>query len=61
MDKPITVARQDFMESLVQLINNSGLPAFMIADIFELTLPSLRTQAQQQYENDKSSYEKEGD
>lgn len=49
MDKPITVARKEFLDNLVELINTSKLPAFMIVDVFESTLPALRTQAEQQY------------
>lgn len=60
MDKPITVARHDFMDGLVDLINSSGLPAFMIVDVFESTIPALRTQAEQQYLADLKKY-KEGD
>ena len=60
MDKPITVARKEFMDGLVDLINSSGLPAFIIVDVFESTIPALRTQAEQQYLADLKKY-KEGD
>lgn len=59
MDKPITVARQEFMEKMAELINKSNLPSFVIADIFELTIPSLRDYAKLQYENDLTIYKKE--
>lgn len=60
MDKPITVARKEFLDNLVELINTSKLPAFMIVDVFESTLPALRTQAEQQYLADLKKW-KEGD
>ena len=60
MDKPITIARQDFIEDVVGLINGSGLPAFVIIDSLEALLPALRTQAEQQYQADLAKY-KEGD
>lgn len=60
MDKPLTIARHDFMEKMTELINESGLPAFVISDIFELTLPTLKVLAQQQLETDQAAY-KEGE
>ena len=38
MNKPSTVARQEFIEKQIELINNSGLPAFVLVDIAEETL-----------------------
>lgn len=60
MDKPLTVARQEFMDNMITLINESRLPAFVIVDLFEQTLPALKEQASQQYLADLAKY-KEGD
>lgn len=62
MDKPITVARQEFMDDLVSLINNSGLPAFILTPILEGMTRKVAELEYQQYEADKASYEqaKEG-
>lgn len=62
MDKPITVARQEFMDDLVSLINNSGLPAFILTPILEGMTRKVAELERQQYEADKASYEqaKEG-
>lgn len=57
MDKPITVARQEFMEKMAALINESQLPSFIIADIFELTIPTLRSYAEQQYKADLAAFD----
>lgn len=58
MDKPITVARQEFMDSLVELINGSGLPAFVLVPIFEGMTQRLAELERMQYEADKANYEK---
>lgn len=60
MDKPITVARQDFLDGMVELINGSRLPAFVVVDALESVIPALRAQAEQQYQADLAKY-KEGD
>lgn len=61
MDKPITVARQELMESIVELVNNSNLPAFVIIDIFESITPALRSQAERQYQTDLKKWKEEND
>lgn len=57
MNKPSTVARQEFIEKQIELINNSGLPAFVLVDIAEETLAELRRLAKDQYEKDKAAWE----
>lgn len=57
MDKPITLVREEFKQSLVNVINNSGLPAFVIEPILNECLKEVRIVMQKQYESDKSKYE----
>ena len=59
MDKPITVARQEFIESTVISINQSGLPAFVLAEVLQGLVNTLRQQEQQQLERDMEAYKKE--
>ena len=59
MDKPITVARQDFMESIIDLINTAQLPAFIIKGCIEEILPTLNQLAQDQYQADLKKYREE--
>ena len=63
MVKPITVERQEFMTSLINLVNGSPLPAFVIIGVFESMLPALRDQANMQYNADLKHWEsqKEGE
>ena len=57
MTKPSTILRQEFIENEIQLINTSGLPAFVLVDIIEETLQELRRLAAEQYRKDKEAWE----
>ena len=57
MDKPLTVARQEFAENIVEVINNSGLPAFVMLEIIHSCERELTKLSQTQYEKDKAEYE----
>ena len=61
MDKPITVAREEFIEALVKLVNESGLPMFAVEDILKNVAAEVKMAAQQQYEADKKRYEEEAE
>lgn len=54
--KPITVARAEFISSMTSLINNSGLPPFIIEPILKDMLYDVRIMAQKQLEQDTASY-----
>ena len=55
--KPITLIRQEFVDTLVEEINNCQLPMFVIEPILQDLLDQVRTAAQKQYEADKAKYE----
>ena len=55
--KPITLIRQEFVEALVEEINNCQLPMFVIEPILQDLLNQVKTMAQKQYEVDKAQYE----
>lgn len=59
MQKPITVMQQETVERVIQLINDSGLPAFVLVNIFEGALAELHKLARDQFQNDKARYEAE--
>ena len=40
--KPITLARHDYMQGIVALTNQSGLPAFVMVEVLEQTARELR-------------------
>ena len=58
MNKPLTVARQEFAEHIVELINNSELPAFVALEILKSCEVELSALAQRQYEQEKAEYER---
>ena len=58
MNKPITVIYEEFRQNLADLINNSGLPAFIIEPILQNYLNETRLAMNKQYQIDKDKYEK---
>ena len=57
--KPMSVVRQELTEQLVNDINNCGLPLFVIEYILQDMLAIVKTAARQQYEMEKTQYEKQ--
>lgn len=57
MEKPITVARNEFSEALVSLVNNSGLPAFVMRQVLAQMDSALSQLEQAQLEKDKAEWE----
>lgn len=55
--KPITVRREEFIEQLTNLINNSGLPFFAVESVMRNTINEVATLSKQQYEMDLKRYE----
>lgn len=59
--KPITLIRQEFVDTLVEEINNCPLPMFVIEPILQDLLDQVKVAAQKQYEADKAQYESQLD
>lgn len=57
MNKPITIVREEFIEELTNLINNSGLPAFILEPVLRDTYNKVKAVERQQLENDKKRYQ----
>ena len=57
--KPMSVARQEFIEQLVNDVNNCGLPMFVIEPILQDLLSMVKASVKQQYEAEKEQYEKQ--
>ena len=57
MNKPILLAREEFAEQLVALINNSQLPIYVVEPIISSLSTELKNQMQQQYLREKQEYE----
>lgn len=56
MQKPITVARYDFINAMTDLINNSNLPPFVVESILKDFHSDVKILAQQQLESDMERY-----
>lgn len=57
INKPISVAKEDFATALVKLCNESQMPLFVIEYTLKDLLQEVHTLAKQQYEVDKQQYE----
>jgi hypothetical protein len=55
--KPLTVVREEFKQQLADLINNSGLYAFMVEPILEEFVMESKRAIQLQYQQDKQRYD----
>ncbi|MDO5546944.1 MAG: hypothetical protein Q4F79_00455 [Eubacteriales bacterium] len=56
VQKPITVARAEFISGMTSIINNSMLPPFIIEPILKDMLNDVRIMAQRQLEQDTKRY-----
>lgn len=59
INKPITIARNEFIGNLLTLINESGLPAFVIEPILKDVYFEAQEAVKRQLEYDMTAYEKE--
>lgn len=59
MEKPISLRLRDFKNDAVNLVNNSGLPLFIVEPILRDVLSAVQTKANQEYLEDKARYESE--
>jgi hypothetical protein len=55
-NKPITLVREDFINSMAMLINKSELPMFIIEDVLRQLLNGVSTLAVKQLERDRQTY-----
>lgn len=54
---PITVRRSVFMKTLTDIINNSGLPFFVVEDAMKDMLSNVHAMADKQLKQDLEMYE----
>lgn len=59
MEKPLTIKRQEFIDNLISLVNNSGLPAFVVTPILEEMARKAFELEHIQYQQDKEAWETE--
>lgn len=55
--KPLSLLRQEYIDNLLELTNNAGLPMFCIEDILKNFIELVKTASATQYQKDKQEYE----
>lgn len=55
-NKPITLVRQEFIEKLLDLINNTPLPCFVIEDTINLFITDIHNASIKQLQDDTERY-----
>ena len=61
MTKPIEVAIREFNDNLVNLVNGSGLPPFVIAQSLRLVLAEIDALAESNYRQALEAYNSDGE
>lgn len=56
--KPMEVAHRDFTDTIAQVINNSGLPAFVVAQTLKLILVEVQSVEESAYKQALEEYNK---
>ena len=55
--KPVTILREEFINNLTDMVNNSELPMFVLEPIFKDMHSKIKIAEQKQLENDKIKYQ----
>ena len=55
--KPLALAREDFSVNLINLVNESGLPIFVVKDVIALLLEEVTKSAMKELEKSRQEYE----
>ena len=58
IEKPITVIRQEFIDTISNDINSCNLPLFVVEPILRDIYLEVKSLSQKQYELEKAEYEK---
>ena len=56
MNKPITLIRDEFINNIVNLCNDSGLPFFIVEDVLKDLIQEIHMAAKQQLIEDTKKY-----
>lgn len=57
--KPITLIREEFIQNMVKLCNESGLPFFIIEDVLKTLIQDTHSASMQQIAEDRKRYEEQ--
>ena len=56
IEKPTILKLKELEQEVIEIINNSGIPAFILKPTFERILSQLQTIEQQELENETKKY-----
>ena len=56
MQKPLSVARRDYLSALCNATNDCGLPAFLVVDTLEKLLAQMRVEADKELKRDEAGW-----
>ena len=56
MDKPLTVARGEFLKTIIDVVNDAQMPSFVKAEVLSQVLAVVRENAESEYQNDLKIY-----
>lgn len=59
VSKPMSLATSDFQNVLTNVINNCGLPTFIIEMVLKNIYLEVKALSQKQYEREREQYERE--
>lgn len=57
IQKPLTIKREEFINTITEACNNAELPFFIIEDVLNHIIPIVSNAAKEQYKIDKEQYE----
>ncbi len=56
-NKPLSVAKEEFKSSLINLVNNSDLPPCLVEEVMGGIFMEVKTLAKQQYDKDLKEWQ----
>ena len=56
MQKPLSLANRDYLQSLCDITNNCGLPAFVVVDTLTKLLNQMQVEAEKELKRDEAAY-----
>lgn len=58
MNKPLSIAYRDYKQAIVDITNNSGLPAFLIVEVIENVFRQVLQQKETELKRDEALWHK---
>ena len=57
MEKPLSIRREDFLQTIIDSVNGSGLPPFIVLEVLRSVTAEVESLAKKQYEADRKAWE----